>query len=230
MSYHSFFDTIKMMNRYDLEGKSNEEVKKLADEGHYAAIMEYGLRMMKEEKYQEAFNYLYSIKNYDNSIVWSAIVDIADYYMPGLLPDKEIFQLLVWIHSRVHNYYTYKLAYCYRDGRGTRRSLKKYIELLTEAMNDGSHYAAIELAECYEKGFGVRQSYRKAFHIYYYFYDEHCKPDHTCAYRAALYMLEGKGGAKRNMNAIEVELRFAARVIREARPLYKELFGKEYDE
>ena len=215
------------MNRHDLENKSDEEVKVFADEGHYAAIMEYGLRMLDQDRYEEAFQYLYSIKQYDNFIVLSALVDLGSYYIPGKLSDKEIFDLLVRIHNRTHNSYTFKLAYCYRDGKGTRRSLKKYIELLTEAMIDGSHFAAVELGECYEKGFGVRKSYRKAFDIYDHFVDEHCKPDETCCYRAAMIMLEGKGRIKKNMLSIKYNLRIASRVYPEAKELYIKLFNEE---
>ena len=215
------------MNRNDLEKLSDAEVKKFADEGHYAAIFEYAFRLKKQKKYQDAFDYFYKIKDYNNFFVWQALVDIADYYVPGLLSDKEIFELLVRIHNDIGNSYSLMLAHFYRDGRGTRKNYKKYIAILTECMRDGSHYAAIELGECYEQGIYVRRSYRKAFDIYDHFVDEHCKPDATCCYRAAMMMLEGKGRIKKNMLSVKYNLRVASRSIPEAKELYIKLFKEE---
>ena len=215
------------MNRFDLEDKSDEYGKELADSGNFTAIFDYGFRMYNQEKYEESFKYFYQLKDSSNFIVWEKIITLATEYLPGIISDKEIFEFLLKRHARGSSIYTYKLAYFYRDGRGTRRSLKKYIECLKACSNDRSKYATIELAECYEKGFGVRQSYRKAYQLYYYYVDDHDKMDYTCAYRAALYMLEEKGGAKKEMWLIKYHLRYAARIIDEAKELYIKLFNEE---
>ena len=58
------------MNRYDLEDKSDEYVKELADSGNFTGIFEYGWRMFNQERYQESFDYFIKIKDYNNFIVW----------------------------------------------------------------------------------------------------------------------------------------------------------------
>ena len=215
------------MNRYDLASWSDEKVKKLADSGDYTGIFEYACRMYAQEKYEESFRYFYKIKDYDNSWVLERIIDIADFYLKGIISDEEIVTLLKRRHSHGVSYYTHKLADCYEKGRGVKKNIKKYIELLTMVANDGSCSATIELAENYEKGYGVEKSLSKAYRLYYDYIDEHYKKDYWCAYKAALYMINEWGGAKKDMADIEYHLRFASRVYEEARVLYKELFGKD---
>ena len=215
------------MNRIDLQDKTDEEVKALADAGEYIAIFEYGIRLFNQERYRESYEYLKQIEKYDNFLVWERIVDIAYYYEKDLLADKEIFDLLTKIHNKWASSYTYILADFYRDGRGVEKDLKKYVELLRECANDGSCYAVAELARCYEEGIGVRKSLKEAFKIYYYFYDEHGKMDYWCAYRVAIYMLNEWGGAKKDMKEIKYYLNYAARGNREAKKLYIELFNEE---
>lgn len=217
----------EIKNRYDLEKWSDEEVKALADTGHFTGIFEYACRCYAKQEYEESFKYFYKIKDYDNSFVWERLIDIADFHVKGIIPDKEIVELLLKRHSCGVSFYTYKLAAFYKQGRGVRKSIKKYIEYLTMVANDGSSYATIELAENYEKGYGVQKSLSKAFGLYYDYVDEHFKMDFWCAYKAALYMLNEWGGAKKNMSDIEYHLRYAARVHQEARDLYKELFAKD---
>ena len=215
------------MNRYDLEKWSDEEVKKLADMGNYTATYEYGERLYFQKLYKESFKYLYSLVNYNNFLIWERIIDIVYNYEKDLLSDKELFNLLLRRHQHGSSYYSYILADFYKEGRGTRRSLKKYIELLIICSNDGSASATQELAECYEKGFGVKKSLRKAFKTYYYYYDEHGKKDYWCSYKVALYMLNEWGGAKKDMGQIRYYLEYAARVVNEARELYIELFNED---
>lgn len=215
------------MNRNDLANWSDEEVKALADTGNYTAIYEYGERLYFQKRYRESFKYLYSLVDYDNFLIWERIIDIVRGYEPDLLKDKELFNLLLRRHQYSSSSYSYTLAHFYRDGIGTRRSLKKYVELLAICSNDGSIYATKELAECYERGFGVRKSLRKAFKIYYYFYDEHGKKDFWCSYKVAIYMLNEWGGAKKDMHLIKYYLEYAAKVLNEARELYIELFNED---
>ena len=215
------------MNRYDLASWSDEKVKKLADSGDYTGIFEYACRMYAQEKYEESFRYFNKIKDYDNSWVLERMIDIADFYVKGIISDEEIVKLLKRRHSHGVSYYTYKLADCYEKGRGVEKNIKKYIELLTMVANDGSCSATIELAENYEKGYGVEKSLSKAYRLYYDYVDEHYKKDYWCAYKAALYMINEWGGAKKDMIDIEYHLRYASRVYEEARELYKELFGKD---
>ena len=215
------------MNRYDLANKSDEKVKALADSGNFTGIFEYGWRMYNQEKYQESFDYFIQIVDYDNFIVWERIITLAYSYLPQAMSDEELFALLIRRHNYGSSYYSYILAYFYRDGRGCKKDLKKYIELLKICSNDGSMYATHELAECYEKGFGVRKSLKKAYQVYYWWLDDHGKPDPWCEYKVAYYMLHELGGAKKDMNQIEYHLRYACKVHQEARKLYKELFGKE---
>ena len=215
------------MNRLDLQDKTDEEVKALADAGEYIAIFEYGIRLFNQERYRESYEYLKQIEKYDNFLVWERIVDIAYYYEKDLLADKEIFDLLTKIHSKWSSSYTYILADFYRDGRGVEKDLKKYVELLRECANDGSCYAVAELAKCYEEGIGVRKSLKEAFKIYYNFYDDHGKMDYWCAYKSAVYMLNGWGGAKKDMEHIKISLKYASRVHQEARELYKQLFPND---
>ena len=212
--------------RKDIENWSDEQVKALADTGHYTGIFEYACRCYAQEKYEESFKYFYQLKDFDNSFIWERLIDIADFEVKGIISDKEIFELLLKRHNRGVSYYTYKLADFYEKGRGVRKSIKKYIELLTMVAYDGSCSATIELAENYEKGYGVKKSLRKAFRLYYDFVDEHYKKDYWCAYKAALFMLNEWGGAKKDMSNIEYHLRYASRVHQEARDLYKELFNK----
>ena len=215
------------MNRFDLEKYSDKEVKKLADQGVPAAIMEYGFRMNGKERYKEAFKYFYKLKDRDNIVVYEQLISIAYFDVKGIISDKELFELLEKRQSKGISYYTYLLAHAHKDGRGTRKSIKKYIYYLTLVANDGYCTAVVELAECYENGFGVRKSLRKAFHLYYSFYDEHGRLDYWCAYKSALYMLNGWGGAKKEMWSIEYHLKYASRVYGEAKRLYIELFNKE---
>ena len=215
------------MNRLDLQDKTDEEVKALADAGEYIAIFEYGIRLFNQDRYRESYEYLKQIEKYDNFLVWERIVDIAYYYEKDLLTDKEIFDLLTKIHNKWASSYTYILADFYRDGRGVKKDLKKYVELLRECANDGSCYAVAELARCYEEGIGVRKSLKEAFKIYYYFYDEHGRMDYWCAYRVAIYMLNEWGCAKKNMNEIKFYLNYASRGNREAKKLYIKLFNEE---
>lgn len=215
------------MNRFDLQNKTDEEVKLLADSGNYVGIFEYAIRMYNQDRYKESFEYFYKIKDWGNFIVWEYIIKIAYYYEKDALTDKELFDFLIKRHNYGSSFYSYILAYFYRDGRGTRKSLRKYIELLTICSHDGSANATIELAECYENGFGVKKSLKKAFDVYYHFVDDHCRMDYWCAYKVAYYMLHELGGAKKDMPSIEYHLRYAARVHEEARRLYRELFNKE---
>ena len=215
------------MNRFDLQSWNDEEVKNLADKGEFIGIFEYAIRLYNQEKYRESFAYFYKIKDYDNFFIWEHIISIAYHYEKGIISDKEIFDFLIRRHNKGSSYYTYILAYFYKEGRGTRKSLKKYIEMLSICAKDGSSSATIELAECYEKGIGVNKSLNKAFDLYYHYVDEHCKMDYWCAYKAAYYMLHELGGAKKDMRSIEYHLRFASRVHQEAKTLYKELFNKD---
>ncbi len=212
------------MNRLDLQNKTDEEVKSLADSGNFIGIFEYGMRLYNKENYKEAFKYLYSVKDHDNFFIWEKIIDIAYYYEKGIISDKELFDMVMKRHLHGSSHYTYILAYLYRDGRGTRRSLKKYIECLKICSNDGSAFATYELADCYEKGIGVKKSPHKAFNVYYNWLDDHGRMDYLCAYKTALYMLNEWGGAKKDMSNIEFHLRYAARGEREAEKLYIELF------
>ena len=143
------------------------------------------------------------------------------------MSDKELFELLLRKHNDCSGYCSYILAEFYRQGRGTRRNFKKYIELLKICSNDGSSYATYELAECYEKGYAVKKSLKKAFQTYYYFVDDHCRPDYWCSYKSAIYMLHRWGGAKKEMWLIKHQLAYAARVHSEARDLHIELFGED---
>ena len=219
--------TLNRMNRLDLKDKTDEEVKELADSGNFTGIFEYGIRLYNQERYREAFDYLIKIEKYDNCFVWERIVDIVYYYENDLLTDKELFDLLTKIHNKWSSSYTYILADFYRDGRGTEKDLKKYVELLRECANDGSTYAVAELAKCYEEGIGVEKSLEEAFKVYYYFYDDHGKMDYWCAYRVAIYMLNEWGGAKKELGQIKYYLGYACRSMPEARKLYAELFNEE---
>ena len=225
----AFKDILKTISRLDLEHASDEEVKKLADSGNFSGIFEYGIRMYNQDKYQDSYDYLIKLINSDNFIVWERIISLAYHYLPGVMSDEDLFKLLLRRHNRGSSYYSYILAYFYRDGRGCKKDLHKYIELLDICSNDGSMYATYELAECYEKGFGVRKSLKKAFEVYYNWVDDHGRRDYWCEYKVAYYMLHELGGAKKDMGAIEYHLRYACKVHREARELYKELFNKEWD-
>lgn len=225
----AFKDTLKTINRLDLEHASDEEVKKLADSGNFTGIFEYGMRLFNQEKYQESYDYLIKLINSNNFIVWERIITLAYSYLPNVMSDEDLFKLLLRRHNRGSSYYSYILAYFYRDGRGCQKDLNKYIELLKICSNDGSMYATYELAECYEKGFGVVQSYKDAFDVYSNWLDDHGKRDYWCEYKVAYYMLHELGGTKKDMDSIEYHLRYAAKVHEEARKLYKELFSKEWD-
>lgn len=215
------------MNRRDLVNWTDEQVKELAGTGDFIGAFEYGIRMYNQDRYQESWDYLYPLVNSNNFFIWEHVINIAYYYLKGIISDKELFKLVLKRHNYGSSSYSYILAYLYRDGRGCRRSLKKYIELLQTCSNDGSAFATYELAKCYEEGFGVRKSLRKAFHIYYYWVDDHGKMDTWCAYKTAYYMLHELGGAKKDMKSIEFFLRYAAWVHEEAAELYKELFNEE---
>ncbi len=217
------------MNRFDLQDKSDEYVKELADSGNYTAIFDYAYRMYNQDRYEEAFAYFYKIKDYKNTFVWQMIIEIALSYLPGVISDEEIYQFLLRRHEAGVSIYTYYLADFYEKGRGCRKSLKKYIECLASCAYDGSSYATIELAECYERGYAVRKSYRKAFKLYDNYLDDHCRLDYECAYRSALYMLHGLGGAKNSVYKLEYNLRYAARINHEAKDLYIQLYNKEPD-
>lgn len=225
-----FKDLYQSINRFDLEHASDEQVKKLADQGNFTGIFEYGMRMYNQDRYQESYDYLIKLVNFNNFIVWERIISLAYSYLPGVMSDEELFNLLLRRHNHGSSYYSYILAYFYRDGRGCKKDLKKYIELLRICSNDGSTYATYELAECYEKGFGVRKSYKKAFEVYYYWLDDHGRRDCWCEYKVAYYMLHKLGGTKKDMDSIEYHLRYACKVHKEARKLYKELFNKEWEE
>lgn len=215
------------MTRNDLETWTDEQVKELADKGEFIGAFEYGIRMYNQDRYQESWDYLYPLVNHNNFFIWNHIIDMADYYLKGIISDKELFELLVRRHNYGSSSYSYKLAHMYRDGRGCRRSLTKYIELLKICSNDGSTYATYELAECYENGFGVRKSMKKAFEVYYYWLDDHGRPDPWCEYKVAYYMLHELGGAKKDMTSIEYYLKRAAWVHSVAENLYIELFGEQ---
>ena len=215
------------MNRYDLKDNTDEEVKALADTGNYTGIFEYACRMYAQNRYEESFRYFYKIKDYDNFWVWERLIEIADYHVKGIISDEEIVELLFRRHSRGVSYFTYKLAHFYEIGRGVKKSIKKYIELLTMVANDGSCSATIELAENYEKGYGVKKSLRKAYQLYSYYLDEHCKMDFWCSYKTAVYMLHKWGGAEKNMNLVKYHLEYGARVYNVARNLYIELFNED---
>ena len=218
------------MNRLDLDNKTDLEVKELADQGNKVAMMEYAIRLRRKEQYQEAFNYLYPLKDIDNTFIWELIIDLAYYEIPGVISDKELFLLTLRRHSKGISFYTYILAKMYKDGKGTRKSLKKYIEMLTLCAYDGSASATIELAHCYEEGYGVRKSYRKAYKLYNGYVDEHFKKDYYCAYQVALYQLERKGGIKKDMNDIKYHLWYASRIYPEAKELYIQLFNENPEE
>ena len=216
------------MNRFDLVNKSDEEVKALADENVGAAILEYGFRLEDKEKYEEAFVYFRKSKERGNTFALERMITIAYYYAPNIISDKELFNLAKERHLKGVSYYTYILAYLYKNGRGVKKNLKKYAEYLLMCANDGSSTATIEMAECYEKGIGVAKDLRKAFDLYYNYIDEHCKKDTTCEYKVALYMLNELAGQKKDMEQIEWHLRYAAtRYNKEALKLYIELFGKD---
>ena len=215
------------MNRFDLENKSDEEVKQLADEGNKTAMAEYGLRLYNQDRYEEAFSYLYPLKDLNNSFVLGIIIEIVDEKGEALMSDKEFFKLCLTRHNMGISYYTLILGECYKTGRGCRKSLKKYIECLTLCSNDGSASATRELAHCYETGFGVRKSLKKAFKIYDGFLDDHCRMDYWCAFQVAIYRLNRYGGVKKDMGDIKYHLRYAARAFSEAKQLYIELFHKE---
>ncbi len=222
-------DLTKQWNRYDMEGWKDDKVKKLADQGNPSCIFEYGLRLYEKEQYEESYKYLIQISKGDNFYILERIIEIAYYYCKGIMSDEELFALLLRRHNHSSSFYSYILAYFYRDGRGCKKDLDKYIELLKICSSDGSSHATHELAECYEKGFGVPQSYEEAFKVYYYWVDDHCRMDYWCAYKAAYYMYHEIGGAKKDMDNIEYHLRYACRVHEEARKLYKEIFGKEVE-
>jgi len=217
---------MEIKSRLDLEGYSDKEVKKLADQGNFIAIFEYGMRCYNKNRYKTAFKYLYSIIDCNNSYIWTRVYDLT-YYVKDALTDKQKFELLCRIHSHDSSIYSYYLARYYEKGIGCRKSLKKYNELLAICARDGSRYATIELAENYEKGYGVRKSMRKAFQLYDGYLDEHCKMDWWCAYKSAYFRYHKLGGAKKEMCAIEHDLRFAAQMYNQAKQLYIEIFGKE---
>lgn len=219
---------MEIRSRNDLNGVSDKEVKKLADGGNYIAIFEYGMRLYCKNRYKQAFKYLYTLIDRDNYYIWQRIYDIS-CHLKNALTDKQKFELLCRIHSKDSGMYSYYLASYYEKGKGCRKSLKKYNELLAICAHDGSRYATIELAENYEKGYGVRKSLKKAFELYDHYLDEHCKRDWWCAYKAAYYRYHELGGAKKEMGLIEYDLRFAAQMYDEAKKLYIEIFGKEPD-
>lgn len=221
-------DETQNWTRYDLEDWTDEEVKKLADKGNQSCIFEYGIRLYSRNEYEESFKYLYQLVNLDNFYIWERIITIAYSYVPGLMSDEELFKLTLRRHEYSSSYYSYILAHMYRDGRGCKQDLDKYIELLKICSNDGSMYATYELAECYEKGFGVPQSYEEAFKVYYYWLDDHGKRDYWCEYQVAYYMYHELGGQKRDLNSIKYHLEYACRSVPEARALYKEIYGEEY--
>ena len=214
------------MSRKDYENYDDKELKALADSGIPDAIFEYAMRLRSRDENKEAFVYFYKLKDYNNSFILDRIIDIAYYEEKGIIDDKELFALMKRRHEMDISIVSYLLGHMYRQGRGTRKSLKKYIELLTLWAKAGSYVGTIELAECYEKGYGVRHSYRKAFKLYYEFRDEHGKMDYWCAYKVGYYMYHRLGGVKRDMFWIEFHLRFAARLRKEAEELYIEIFHK----
>ena len=215
------------MNRFDLQGKSDEEVKALADKGEWIGIFDYGIRMYCKGRYQESFDYLYRIKDSDNSFVWEHLIHIAYEELPGVMSDEELIALLKKRHAKGTSSCDYILAECYEKGRGVKQDLAKYNELLLGCVNDGSLFATLELARNYETGHGVKQDYAKAYDLYLSYYDEHGKRNSYCAYKVACYMLEERGGAKKDYPSIEFHLRFASRGEKRARALYEEIFGKE---
>ena len=223
----AFKDILKSLNRLSLESYSDEDVKILADKGNGNAIYEYAMRLYNHEQYQESWDYFMKIKDCNNFFIWERIISLAYSYLPGIISDEELFNWLIKRHNHGSSYYSYILADFYRDGRGCKQDLDKYIELLKICSNDGSTYATYELAECYEKGFGVPQSYEEAFKVYYYWVDDHGRPDRWCEYKVAYYMLHELGGAKKDMNAIEYHLRYAVQVYEEAKKLYRKLFNKD---
>ena len=215
------------MNRFDLQNKSDEEVKALADQGEWIGIFDYGIRMYCQQRYQESFDYLYQIKDSSNFVVWEYLINIAYYELPDIISDKELVTLLKRRHRRGTSSYDYILADCYEKGRGVKKNLRRYNELLAMCARDGSVFATLELASNYEKGYGVPQDYAEAYALYYNYYDEHGKMNWTCAYKVAYYMLHELGGAKKDEASIEFYLRYASRTEQKARDLYKEVFGKE---
>lgn len=214
-------------SRNDLKDYSDRQVKRLADQGNVIAIFEYGMRLENRNQYKRAFKYLYKLKDIDNFFIWERLITLADFYCKGIISDKEIFKLLKKRHKYGVSYYSYVLAGFYLKGKGCKKSIKKYIELLKLVAMDGSCSATIELAENYEKGFGVKKSLKKAYELYYNYVDEHYRKDYWCAYKSAVYMLNRWGGAKKDMSNIEYHLRYASRVHKEAKELYLKLFNKE---
>ena len=215
------------MNRFDLQDKTDEEVKELADKGEWIGIFDYGLRMVAQDRYEEAFKYLYQIKDSNNFFVWEQLINIAYYEIPGIMSDEELIELLFRRHNYGTSSYDYILAYCYEKGRGVEKDLAKYNEYLAICAEDGSSFATLELAHNYEVGYGVEVDLKKAYDLYLNYHDEHFKKDYRCEYQVAYYMLHELGGAKRNYSQIEYHLSYAARVLGEARELYREIFKKD---
>lgn len=222
-------DLTENWTRADLKDINDKDIKSLADKGNKSCIFEYGLRLYDLDQYEESFKYLYQLVDIDNSFIWERIINIAYEHIPGILTDEELFRLLLKRHEKGSSYYSYILSYFYREGRGCKKDLTKYNELLRICSNDGSMSATYELAGNYEKGYGVIQSYEEAFKIYYYWLDDHGRKDYWCAYKAAYYMYHEIGGAKKDLGQIEYLLVYASRVYQEARDLYKEIFNKEIE-
>lgn len=60
----------------------------------------------------------------------------------------------------------YHLALCYHDGLGVEKDANKFMELLTQAMDNGSDEAYYYMALCYTLGDGVERDVSKSFECY----------------------------------------------------------------
>ena len=118
----------------------------------------------------------------------------------------------------------YQLAWCFREGRGTRRSLSRAFFWMKRSALSGHSDAQYSLAFMYSHGLGAAQNYRRAVHWYR---RSASKGDVSAMYNLALCLERGVGVRRDVEEAIDWYRRATRRGDADARHNLKLLISAE---
>jgi hypothetical protein len=118
----------------------------------------------------------------------------------------------------------YQLAWCFREGRGTRRSLSRAFFWMRRSAVIGHSDAQYSLAFMYAHGLGVARNHRRAVHWYR---RAAGNGDLSAMYNLAVRLSQGLGVRRNSAEAIEWYRRAARRGDADARHNLKLLLNAE---
>ncbi len=94
-----------------------------------------------------------------------ALANLNDNAIDTDVDYKVSFEIYTQL-ANIDTYSVYKLGYCYENGLGCKKNIKKAISYYNQAFEQGELFVAITLASLYEEGKVVKKDLRAAFDNY----------------------------------------------------------------